>query len=56
MDSSGLAALVSALKATREGGGWVRLANLTAQVQSVFKLTMLDKVFDMFPSVEAAMS
>jgi anti-sigma B factor antagonist len=54
MDSSGLASLVSGLKATRERGGWLKLAGVGAQVAGVFKMTKLDGVFEMYPSVSAA--
>ena len=55
LDSSGLAALVSGLKATRERGGFLKLVGLNDQVARVFRLTMLDHVFEMYPSVEAAL-
>ena len=54
LDSSGLSALVSGLKATRERGGFLKLAGLNEQVAKVFRLTMLDRVFQLYPSVEAA--
>ena len=56
LDSSGLSALVSGLKTTRERGGYLRLAGLTRQVASIFQLTMLDRVFELFPTVEAALA
>jgi anti-sigma B factor antagonist len=55
LDSSGLAALVSGLKATRERSGFLKLVGLNEQVARIFKLTMLDHVFEMYPSVEAAL-
>ena len=54
MDSSGLAVLVSGLKSTREKGGWLKLAGMTPEVASIFKMTMLDKVFELYPNVDAA--
>jgi anti-sigma B factor antagonist len=54
MDSSGLAVLVSGLKSAREHGGWLRLAGANDQVASIFKLTLLDRVFEMYPGVEQA--
>ena len=54
LDSSGLAVLVSGLKATRERGGWLKLAGANSQVVSIFKMTMLDRVFEMYSSVEEA--
>jgi anti-sigma B factor antagonist len=54
IDSSGLSVLVSGLKATREQGGFLRLVGLNDQTFAVFKLTMLDKVFEMFKTTEEA--
>jgi anti-sigma B factor antagonist len=56
LDSSGLSALVSGLKAARERGGTLKLAGLSEQVGRIFKLTMLDRVFELYPSVEAALA
>jgi anti-sigma B factor antagonist len=55
IDSSGLSVIVTGLKQTREAGGFLRLAGLQLEVQSIFKLTMLDRVFEMYPDVESAM-
>jgi anti-sigma B factor antagonist len=54
IDSSGLAALVSGLKQTRERGGWLKLAGVNEQVSSIFKMTMLDRVFELYPNVDDA--
>ncbi len=54
IDSAGLAALVSALKLTRRAGGNVLLSGVQPQARTVFSLTMLDQVFTIHPSVEAA--
>jgi anti-sigma B factor antagonist len=56
LDSAGLAALVSGLKVTREHGGFLKLAGVNEQVARIFKLTMLDRVFEIHPSVEAALA
>ena len=56
MDSSGLSALISALKGCREKGGFLRLVNLQAQVRRVFELTLLDRVFEVYASVDAALA
>jgi len=56
VDSSGLSALVSGLKATREHGGFLRVAGVNEQVGRIFKLTMLDRVFEMFASADAALA
>ncbi|MFA6506733.1 MAG: STAS domain-containing protein [Treponemataceae bacterium] len=55
IDSSGLSALVSGLKLTREQGGSLRLSGLNEQTSTVFKLTLLDRVFQIFPDVEQAL-
>ena len=46
IDSSGLAALVSGFRAAREAGGTIKLAGLNEQTMMVFKLTRLDRVFE----------
>ncbi len=54
VDSSGLAALVAALKAARAGGGDVRLCGLSGPVRSVFEATRLTQLFGIFNDVETA--
>ena len=54
IDSSGLSAIVSGLKRVREVAGSLKLACLQGDVRSIFKLTMLDRVFEMYSTVEAA--
>lgn len=56
LDSSGLAALVSALKCARKRGGWLRLAGVVDSITSIFKQNQLDRVFAIYPTVEAALS
>ena len=56
VDSSGLSALVSGLKATREHGGFLRVAAVNEQVARIFTLTMLDRVFEMYASADAALA
>jgi anti-sigma B factor antagonist len=55
IDSAGLAALVSGLKATRRVGGSVLLTGVQPQARTVFSLTMLDQVFAIHPDIEAAL-
>jgi anti-sigma B factor antagonist len=56
IDSSGLGALLSGYKnATLRSGSFV-LAGLQPRVHSMFELTRLHRVFDIFPNVEAALS
>ncbi|WP_020675643.1 STAS domain-containing protein [Geopsychrobacter electrodiphilus] len=54
VDSSGLGALVSGFKnaSTREGN--LKLCGLQPQVRSMFELTRLHRVFEIFSSVEEA--
>lgn len=54
MDSSGLGALVSAVKTARAADGDVRLCGLSAEVRSIFQLTRLFKVFKVFDNVDEA--
>ena len=55
MDSSGLGALVAGLKSARRTGGDLRIARPTEQVQTVLRLTNMDRVLRPHPSVEAAL-
>lgn len=56
IDSSGLGALVSALKTLKRSdvGGDVRLARVQAQVVSLLEIIRLNRVFTTYPSVEQA--
>ena len=56
IDSSGLAALVSAFKVSRQAGGTVRLVGLNKQTITVFEATLLDRVFEFYPDVTAALN
>ena len=55
IDSSGLAALVSAFKAVRGAGGAMKLAGLSEQTRTVFTLTRLDRVFEIYPDAAIAL-
>lgn len=52
MDSSGLGALVLALKAIRSQGSKIMLCSINEQIQMLFELTSMDKVFEIFADVE----
>jgi len=54
IDSSGLATLVEMLKKTRSYGGKLRLSNLAPKVRSLFEITKLEKLFDIFDTEEEA--
>ncbi|MBN1955409.1 MAG: STAS domain-containing protein [Anaerolineae bacterium] len=56
IDSAGLAALVSVLKTAREAGGTLRLVGLNERTATAFKLTLLDRVFEFYPDVGAALA
>ena len=50
----GLGALIAGLKRTRQSGGDLRIAAAGDQVETVLRLTNLDRVLRPHPSVEAA--
>jgi len=54
IDSSGLGALVSGYKSASILHGSLRLSNLQSQVKSMFELTRLHRVFDIFTSDDEA--
>jgi len=55
IDSSGLGAIVAAMKQLGSGR-CLDLAGLTPTVEKVFRLTRMDTVFKIFPSVDAAVT
>jgi anti-sigma B factor antagonist len=55
MDSSGVASLVKLLARVRRDKVALRLAALTPRVRSVFEITRLDTVFDIFATEQEAM-
>ena len=54
IDSSGLGVLISGLKATRQAGGDLRIADVPEQVMTVLRLTNLDRVLHVHPTVVEA--
>ena len=54
IDSSGLVALVSGLRLAREKKGDIVLGGIRPQVQTVFRLTMLDRIFPIHPTSDDA--
>ena len=54
IDSSGLGALVSGFKNAISHQGNLKLASLQPQVKSMFELTRLHRVFEIFPSLTEA--
>jgi len=48
IDSGGLGSLVSALRQTRSVEGDIRVSGLSGKVRSVFELTRLHRIFEIF--------
>lgn len=55
IDSSGLGVLVSGFKNASARQGSLKLSALQSQVKSMFELTRLHRVFDIFPTVDDAL-
>ncbi len=55
IDSSGLGVLVSGFKNASTRQGTIKLSGLQTQVKSMFELTRLHRVFDIFPTVDDAL-
>ena len=56
IDSSGLAILISAMQDVEEYGGRFGLAGLQENVRTIFETSRLDKVFLIYPHVDAALA
>jgi anti-sigma B factor antagonist len=54
IDSAGLAALIEAMQKVEGYGGKFLLAGLQETVRSIFEISRLDQVFQIFPDVRAA--
>ncbi|AOY84778.1 STAS domain-containing protein [Moorena producens JHB] len=52
MDSSGLGALVLALKTVRAGGSTMSICSVNEQIKMLFELTSMDRVFEIFSTRE----
>jgi anti-sigma B factor antagonist len=55
IDSSGLGALVSGFKNATSHQGTLKLCSLQPQVKSMFELTRLHRVFEIFPAIADAL-
>ena len=55
MDSSGLSALVSGMKALRRVEGRLNICNANAQIRTALRLTMLDRVLPVYESLDKAL-
>ena len=56
VDSSGLGSLVSGFKNASARNGTLKLSGLQPQVKSMFELTRLHRVFEIFPGAEEALA
>lgn len=56
VDSSGLGSLVSGFKNASARNGNLKLSGLQPQVKSMFELTRLHRVFEIFPAVDEALA
>jgi anti-sigma B factor antagonist len=54
IDSSGLGALVTAMKHARSAGGDIKLCALQTEVRSIFEMTRLIKVMGVYPTRQDA--
>jgi anti-sigma B factor antagonist len=54
IDSSGLGSLVAILRSVGAAEGELKVAALTAQARSVFEITRLHNIFDIYAQTEAA--
>jgi anti-sigma B factor antagonist len=54
IDSAGCGALVASLRVLLKNKGDMKIARPSAQVQTLFELTRLHKVFEIFDDIEAA--
>jgi anti-sigma B factor antagonist len=56
IDSAGLAALIEAMQKVEGYGGKFVLAGLQETVRSIFEISRLDQVFQIFPDADTALS
>jgi anti-sigma B factor antagonist len=56
MNSSGLGILIGGLSALRKSGGDLRLSTVTEKIEEVLRITKLDRVFDIYSTIEDAIA
>ena len=56
IDSAGLAALIQAMQKVEAYGGKFLLAGLQETVRSIFEISRLDQVFQIFPDADTALA
>lgn len=56
IDSSCLGALVALMKKIREHKGDIKIAHLSDDVRSIFQITRLDRVFELYDTTDEAVN
>jgi anti-sigma B factor antagonist len=56
LDSTGLGTLVAARNRAEEAGGQLPIIGSGERVLKLFRITGLDEVFEIYPSIEAAVT
>jgi anti-sigma B factor antagonist len=56
IDSAGLAALILAMQTVQAYGGRFFLTGLHETMRSIFEISRLDQIFQIFPDVDAALA
>ena len=56
IDSSGMGALVGGLRGVAKEGGEIRIAGLIPEVHTIFELTRLHRIFDIYETTAAALA
>ena len=54
IDSTGIGRFISSFNKIMAAGGSMRMAGATGHVLQAFKVSLLDKIFQFYPSVDAA--
>ena len=55
VDSAGLGSLIGGMRAARQAGGDLRIANPSEQAKMLLSLTSLDQVLKVHPTIEEAL-
>jgi anti-sigma B factor antagonist len=56
VDSSGLGALLAAVRVASRSGGQIRVVGLCPNVQATFELARLHRIFDIYPTQAEALA
>ena len=54
LDSSGLGTLVACLRRVKEKNGDIKISGLRPEVRSIFDMTRVSRLFDIYPDVTSA--